>query len=364
MAVVAVASTLCGCGSLPLTPATAPLAIAFWGAIVDDFFGKWKEPAAPVLMHAEAGPTLTPDALAVGVPGSDLGPVPESGTWLAQRGLTTVQLANGDLMLARIGWTVDAPDGHRSVDLPVLRGEHAAPAGSLMAIRISPSEPIAVVGVLATSLAEAGCADQTLPDGAATAEQLNGRSLGSPRLRAVLACPSLHTPEWQRAALFWHQEPRAAWRVQKAGPEMPRQLDVLPGASPAAQVAVYRNRSVTADKGQVPLFIDGRPVDGLGNGQCRVFALVPGTHRVMTGTGGFFGSPRRTLDVRLPAGGQAAVEFVVDDAVNNNLLLGVTNYRSYEERAFRLVQRPMLTAISRCPPATSLSPSDAPSQNR
>ncbi len=343
-------AALAGC-SLPLTPATAPVAVLAWGSIAGEVLSDWKKPAPPVSIHAEAGPSLTIEGLANGWPDSDVGMIEDTAAWLALRGLTPQDVESGKVIMARIGWTGSDSTSRHSVYLPVLRGTQVASEGSLIRVDIGPSGPAVVGATLAPSSGEQGCVYRDLPANVPTVERLNGRWLGSPRMTSVLSCDSLHTEQWQRAAVLWHKEPPPEWPVRRGTPDSLGRPDDAPYLADAGLVFVYRNVSVTGGQGTVSVYVDGQPIGKLRASDCIVVALAPGMHKITTGTGGFWGSlgsPRRELLVLLEVGRSIPVEFFIDDAVNNNLLLGLTNYRTYEERAFRLVQRPMLTSITGC----------------
>lgn len=364
-----------GCASLPLTAATAPLAIAGWGAIVGSVFEEWAQPLPPLVLHAEAGPMLSGTSLDSGVVDTDAEPVANGTAWLQAWGIARADVDAGRVQMVRIGHHEGAAPGtRRAIVLPVRLGPPAAastsasaaatglvpvPQGTVVELRVEAGSPVRLHAVHAGHAAATDCRHGVPPARAPRVETLRGRSFGHERLTDTLICATLQNPGWQRSASLWYWVPDwdgAAARPRPAAGAAAAAGPAASGSTPAwpadrAIVMVYRNASNESADARMAVRVDGREVVRLRNARCSVLLLTPGEHVLAVGRGApgvWSAEPLRELALRLGPGDRAYVEHLTNDHEANNLLRSVRDAAAFWEATIRFVERPALTAVDGC----------------
>lgn len=388
---VPVLLALPGCASLPLTAATAPLAIAGWGAIVGSVFEEWAQPLPPLVLHAEAGPMLSGTRLDSGVVDTEAEPVASGTAWLQAWGIARADVDAGRVQMVRIGHHEGAAPGtRRAIVLPVRLGPPATvlgsaspsasgsastsaaatgstpepvPQGTVVELRVETGSPVRLHAVHAGHAAATDCRHVAPPARAARVETLRGRSFGHERLTDTLFCPTLQNAGWQRSASLWYWVPDwdgAAARPKPAARDAAAAGPAASASAPAfpadrAIVMVYRNASNETADARIAVRVDGREVVRLRNARCSVLLLTPGEHVLAVGRGApgvWSVEPLRELALRLGPGDRAYVEHLTNDHEANNLLRSVRDAPAFWEATIRFVERPALTAIDGCAGST------------
>lgn len=370
---------LSGCAALPLTAATAPLAVAGWGAMFGSVFDDWAQPLPPLVLHAEAGPMLDRAGLDSGVVDPEANRVADAGPWLRAWGLERADVEAGRVQMVRIGHHEGAdPAQRRAIVLPVRLAPapalQPAPRGMVIELRVTASGPVTPYAVRSDRSAAADCRYTAPPARAAKDEWLRGRKFGHERLTDTLVCAALQTAGWQRAASFWHWVPDwdyAAARPSGSAPHLAPELAALaprPETGPQtgqpanaiptpafphdrAVVMVYRNRSTQPNDQRIAMRVDGQALMQLRSARCAILLLTPGEHVLAVGKGApgaWTSEPLMELALRLGPGDRAYVEHVTNEHEASNLLRSARDHKAFWEAAVQLVERPVLTAVDGC----------------
>jgi hypothetical protein len=212
---LATAVALAGC-ALPLTPATAPLAVVFWGAAALTVLKD--DSAASVLLHAEARHVLTRADVEAGRREPGLASDSNLPYWLDAWGVPSSAVDRGHVLVVRIGSAYGAEAGSvHGVYLPVLWEGAAVVPGTAVEVRLGPQWPARMTVVHPQALAQGGCSDVAVAPQGPRTEAFYGRALGEAGLASTFECSALRGAGWKRPRLFW-VKPEAAVAGKPSAP--------------------------------------------------------------------------------------------------------------------------------------------------